>query len=458
MRPKETLPPKKSAVKKTSKKTLGEDAMPPVRERERTVPLPETKTFIKGYPQKLFLFKMKASPYWYMRLYADKQIIRKSTQTENLKEAITKCKDFYDETIYRQRNSLPLVNNQNFEICAKELILEQSKMIDSGQRSNKLNLNDEQKLKKDILPFFKGVSVKDVNYKLLCAFADTLHERKLKEPTIKNYLNLVHKILSLAQRENILQQLPQFPKIKRVDNPRGWFATEQYNHLKETTAILIKKKTVVRGYVITDEMRHLITFIVNTFLRPNDIKLLKHRNIQITKDGKYNFLSIQTEKSKTMNSPVVSMGFAVDIYKDLIEHHNLCENPVTPNDYVFFPKLKNRDYAMQTMRRQFDFILGKSNLKISQSGERRTLYSLRHTAIMFRLTKGDDIDLLTLARNCRTSVSMLERFYAKPLSPQMNVSKIQSMRRSVNFNESDAPEKQRKKVTKKSIKTTRTDF
>ena len=117
MRPKETPQPKKSAVKKTSKKTLDGDAMPPVRERERTVPLPETKTFIKGYPQKLFLFKMKASPYWYMRLYADKQIIRKSTQTENLKEAITKCKDFYDETIYRQRNSLPLVNNQNFEIC-----------------------------------------------------------------------------------------------------------------------------------------------------------------------------------------------------------------------------------------------------------------------------------------------------------------------------------------------------
>ena len=175
-------------------------------------------------------------------------------------------------------------------------------------------------------------------------------------------------------------------------------------------------------------MRFLITFMVNTFLRPNDIKLLRHRNIQVVKDGSYTFLSIHTEKSKTVNTPVVSMEYGVGIYKDLLEFHEAIGNPFTANDYLFFPKLKNRDYAMQTMRRQFDCILDEAGLKISAGGERRTLYSLRHTAIMFRLTKGDDIDLLTLARNCRTSVSMLERFYAKPLMPQMNIKKIQSMR------------------------------
>jgi hypothetical protein len=428
MRPKESLPPKKSAVKKTSKNTLDGVAMPPVRERERTVPLPETKTFIKGYPQKLFLFKMKASPYWYMRLYAGKQIIRKSTQTENLQDAIRRCKEFYEETLLRERNLLPLVANQSFERCAKELISEQIKLIESGQRSDKLNLNDEQKLNKEILPFFKNVNVKDITFKKLAAFADTLHERNLKEPTIKNYLNVIHKILLLAQRENLIQQIPQFPKIKRVDNPRGWFTTEQYTHLKETTADLIDKETIVRGYQVTDEMRFLITFMVNTFLRPNDIKLLRHRNIQVVKDGSYTFLSIHTDKSKTVNTPVVSMEYGVGIYKDLLEFHEAIGNPFTANDYLFFPKLKNRDYAMQTMRRQFDCILDEAGLKISAGGERRTLYSLRHTAIMFRLTKGDDIDLLTLARNCRTSVSMLERFYAKPLMPQMNVKKIQSMR------------------------------
>ena len=80
------------------------------------------------------------------------------------------------------------------------------------------------------------------------------------------------------------------------------------------------------------------------------------------------------------------------------------------------------------MRRQFERILDKAGLKIAPGGEPRTLYSLRHTAIMFRLTEGDNIDLLTLARNARTSVAMIERFYAKPLSGEMNVDNIQSER------------------------------
>ena len=80
------------------------------------------------------------------------------------------------------------------------------------------------------------------------------------------------------------------------------------------------------------------------------------------------------------------------------------------------------------MRRQFDWILNKAELKTAPGGEPRTLYSLRHTSIMFRLTKGGHIDLLTLSRNARTSVAMIERFYARPLSGEMNIDMIQSMR------------------------------
>jgi hypothetical protein len=53
---------------------------------------------------------------------------------------------------------------------------------------------------------------------------------------------------------------------------------------------------------------------------------------------------------------------------------------------------------------------------------------------MFRLTKGDQIDLLTLARNCRTSVQMIDKFYAKPLSAEMNVDLIQSNKRAKSSN------------------------
>jgi len=38
-------------------------------------------------------------------------------------------------------------------------------------------------------------------------------------------------------------------------------------------------------------------------------------------------------------------------------------------------------------------------------------YSLRHTSIMFRLIYAGEINLLTLAENVRTSMTMIERFY-----------------------------------------------
>jgi hypothetical protein len=47
---------------------------------------------------------------------------------------------------------------------------------------------------------------------------------------------------------------------------------------------------------------------------------------------------------------------------------------------------------------------------------------------MFRLIESQGLDLLTLARNARTSVEMIDRFYAKHLLAEMNVEKLQSQR------------------------------
>ena len=70
-----------------------------------------------------------------------------------------------------------------------------------------------------------------------------------------------------------------------------------------------------------------------------------------------------------------------------------------------------------------------TGLKVSNLGEPRSLYSLRHSSIMFRLMFGRTVDTLTLARNARTSPEMIDRFYAAPLQGEMNVGELQSKRR-----------------------------
>ena len=49
-------------------------------------------------------------------------------------------------------------------------------------------------------------------------------------------------------------------------------------------------------------------------------------------------------------------------------------------------------------------------MKFDREGNRRTAYSLRHTYICLRLMEGADI--YQIAKNCRTSVEMIEKYYA----------------------------------------------
>jgi integrase len=59
----------------------------------------------------------------------------------------------------------------------------------------------------------------------------------------------------------------------------------------------------------------------------------------------------------------------------------------------------------------FERLLGDAGLLGHANGQRRTLYSLRHTYATQELRMGTDIH--TLARQMGTSVLMLERFYSK---------------------------------------------
>ncbi len=59
-------------------------------------------------------------------------------------------------------------------------------------------------------------------------------------------------------------------------------------------------------------------------------------------------------------------------------------------------------------RELFNTILGEAGLKFDRDGNKRAAYSLRHTYICFRLIEGADI--YQIAKNCRTSVEMIENF------------------------------------------------
>jgi integrase len=76
----------------------------------------------------------------------------------------------------------------------------------------------------------------------------------------------------------------------------------------------------------------------------------------------------------------------------------------------------------KVQRELFDTVVDELGLKTDRDGQRRTAYSLRHTYICMRLMEGADI--YQVAKNCRTSVEMIERFYAAHIRNMLDASAI----------------------------------
>jgi integrase len=73
-------------------------------------------------------------------------------------------------------------------------------------------------------------------------------------------------------------------------------------------------------------------------------------------------------------------------------------------------------------KRIFNKILELADLKYDRDGNRRTAYSLRHTYICLRLLDGANI--YQVAKNCRTSVERIQKFYASHLKDAVDASDV----------------------------------
>lgn len=404
--------------------------------RHRTMPIAGSLQKISGFGT-LTIYKMEASPFWYVRYYEDGKIIRRSLKVADKKVAIAAAKKLFVDIKHHQMNKLPFTKTSGFEVCARGLLKENAARAARGELSEQKQQLDAARLRSDLMPHFGKYEIADINYAIISDYLNKLSTpaRPLSINTLKIHLSHIKTILRYAQRVGVLNALPAFPTLKTIDTPRPWFNSAEYTKLHRTCDANIGKvfkKAGTKGeqrrnITITQELYDLILFMTNSFIRPTDIKVLQHKHIAVIR-GEQTYLRLTHPPTKSHGSPVVTMPEAVEIYDRLLERQRK-EGFGEPGDYLFQPEHhENRDYALRTITRQFDQLLTIANLKKTASGESRTLYSLRHTCIMFRLTKGDNVALLTLARSARTSTEMIDRFYAKHLHAEMNIQQLQSMK------------------------------
>ena len=411
--------------------------------RERTVPIPATITAVHGYPSKLAVYKIAASKYWQVRCWVAGRTHKRSTKTTSLPMAQRFARWFYEDLLVKQlapqattqTATQPAKHQLTFGAIAAQVYANEQARMERGEFSAGSLRMFRNRLDAKVLPYFGSMNPNTITYQKLQEFAQDL-SKKHSTTTVSHYLIIVRKVLVHAVRIGAIEQSPDIPKIKIRSSSRGAFTPTEYWQLLRTARALrgvkhpasnkAMRKQIKQAYNdhrMPPDLAWAISLMVNCFLRPGDLTKLKHRHVEVLR-GKNTYLRLTLPETKLHSAPIVTLRPAVRVYQQICK----LQHQTKPNDYLLLPDLKNRTHALAVLSTMFNWVLQHTGLKLNPHGHPRSLYSLRHSAITFRLLYGQGIDLVTLARNARTSVEVINNHYASTVTGEQNIAMLQSRR------------------------------
>jgi len=362
-----------------------------------------------------------------------------------------------------------LKTERTFREVAKQFMKEYV-IITEGQRSPAWVKGHEIRLRLHLLPFFGRLGISEVTsgkvqeYRVHRMTPPKDAPENWKPParsTLHDEIVTLRLCLKTAIRHGWLTHLPDLSPPYRTQGKivhRPWFSPEEYKQFVAASRDYAQNPPREWDRWDAEQVHDYILFIANTGLRPDEAGNLQHRDVSIVEDeatGK-RILEIEVRGKRGVGF-CKSMPNAVRVYERLRDRPRRVGPSQTerarrergevgeplpqvirtpqPTDLVFPGEHK----------RIFNGILKRANLKFDRDGKSRTAYSLRHTYICLRLMDGADI--YQVAKNCRTSVEMIEKFYAAHLKNTLNAAAI-NVRRVSLTHELPAPASRRPRANR----------
>jgi integrase len=375
--------------------------------------MPEKHTILGG---KVHVYRRDNSSRWQCATYLAGKNRRVSTKEDSLGKAKDFAEDWYLQLRGKARNG-EITNEKTFREAAAQFEREYQ-IITEGQRNAQYVKGHSTRLRLHLLPFFGNMGLSEITPGQIQEYRIHRHEEAVKEhgkPPARNTMHqeivVLRQTLKAAVRHRWLDRLPDLSEPYRASGKishRAWFSPEEYKKLYEATRRRARAPKNPRYKWESEQLHDYVLFMANTGLRPDEANRLEYRDVKIVEDEGSHETILEIEvRGKRGVGYCKSTSGAVKPFQRLVER-----NKPQPTDPVF-PK---------THRQLFNTILDEEGLKKDREGQPRTAYSLRHTYICLRLMEGADI--YQIAKNCRTSVEMIEKYYASHLKNSLDAAAI----------------------------------
>lgn len=302
-----------------------------------------------------------------------------------------------------------------FAEAAEKFIAEYS-VITQGERNERWAQDHVRRVNTHLMEFFGETPVKDINAGLVQEYRIARHTNGYKgrtpsRSTLHHETVTLRLVLKTAHRYGWIDAVPDISPPYKTSGKvkhRAWFSPEEYKMLYEATRERAKNPSRERYRTSWENLHDYVLFMANTGLRPDEAGRLEYRDVTIVTDEDSGERLLEIEvRGKRGVGYCKSMSGAILPFQRMQKRHN-----GQPTDQIFG----------KTPRDLLNKVLDDLNLKTDRDGNVRTAYSLRHTYICLRLMEGADI--YQIAKNCRTSVEMIEQFYAAHLKNTLDASAI----------------------------------
>jgi len=363
---------------------------------------------------KVSVYKRDGSPHWQCYTYLEGMKRRATTKEESLGRAKEVAEDWYLTLRGKQRRG-ELLAEKSFRQAA-DLFMREYEVITRGERSPKWVEGHKARLRLHLLPFFGGAGLSQITAGMVQEYrVERLNNPPSGKPpsysTLHDEIVTLRLVLKAAVRHDWLAHLPDLSAPYRTSGKvahRAWFSPDEYRALYTATRENARQAAGTRHALAAEQLHDKVLFLANTGIRPDEAKHLQYRDVTVVKDEATGEEILEIEvRGKRGVGYCKSMAGAVRPFLRMKER-----SQPAPTDRLFPTDHK----------RQFNRILEELNLKFDREGNRRTLYSLRHSYISFRLLEGADI--YQIAKNCRTSVEMIEKHYAVHLKNHLDTAAI----------------------------------